>query len=426
MRVAHRWLIVAFALPLVWTAHAGAAEVSPKGPATERTTLPQDHEYQRTLHRFLATLSEKDFAHGVTGPIPLDTPTDTNPEYLYRQYILTLMHQPMIGNKRGTPEVSAPAALFTLATIETAKGVMQPPVWPETLIPFVQWDYPGNLYRNNRALKLRAFVGATVLMEMFHDFAEKNDSKVPPPIRPDWHGYQPVFFAAPYPGFKDVLPPEVQKAYETGLKMIGERMLGWGVRGESCEHDLMAPVGLLYISRAIPDPDFAKKVEDRARMLFTEPRYFHPAGYWVERGGIDMGFGGTANFFAVWAALMTDWPFAKDTLDRVYRLRGHLILPEPDGKLTGPSHFNSRLGSPAAMDQWAWDGARETAAAMVTDEAAQFVKLPSPEEMKAAPGRRAYHFNEDIGQNPRVVENGVARYIRDDEIRNANPWKEWH
>ncbi len=208
MQLASRWFGGLAALLL---ALAPAARAQ-KGPETTLTRLPEDHDYQRTLRGFMASLTAKDFTHGVTEPIPEGSPTGTDPEYLYRQYILTLMQQPLIGNKRAAPAVSAPAALFTLPMIETPRGVMPPPVWPETLIPFVQWDYPGNRYRDNRALKLRAFVGAAVQMLMFHNFAEHNDHKVPPPIRPDWHGYNPVFFAAPYPGFKDVLPAAVQKA----------------------------------------------------------------------------------------------------------------------------------------------------------------------------------------------------------------------
>ena len=180
-----------------------------KGPATTLTAIPQDHEYQKVLRAYMATLTEKDFDHGISGKLPMDSPLPDDTEYLYRNSFLALMHQPLIGNKRGTPEVTAPPRLFTLKEIETPGGVMQPPVWPETLITFVQWDYPGNLWRNNRGLKLRAFVGASLQMIMFHNFAEQNDGKVPPPIRPDWHGYNPVFWATPYPGFKDVLPPEV-------------------------------------------------------------------------------------------------------------------------------------------------------------------------------------------------------------------------
>ena len=47
------------------TLGADAAVTPPAG----RMTLPQDHEYQRTLRNYIASLSEKDFAHGVTTPV---------------------------------------------------------------------------------------------------------------------------------------------------------------------------------------------------------------------------------------------------------------------------------------------------------------------------------------------------------------------
>ena len=401
-----------------------------KGPVNTLSSLPQDHEYQKALRSYMATLTAKDFDHGVTEKIPTDKPTSADPEYLYRQYIYTLWHQPLVGSKRGVPAITTPADQYVLSSFETDQGVLFPQVWPETLISFVQWDHPGNHYRNSRALKLRAFVGAATYMMMFHKFAELNDTKMPPPIRPDWQGYNPVFFAAPYPGFKDVLPPEVQKAYEAGLKMVGQRMLAWGIRGESCETDLKSPLGLVYISRAINDPEFTSAVEACVRMVCTDPKYFHPAGFWVERGGIDTGFAGQANLYAAWIALMTDWPFAKEAIEKTYRLRGHLLLPEPDGSLVGPSHFNARLGSPANADQFdlrvegpASDSARDVAAAMVSDEAAQFVTTPTPETLKASPGHRAHGFDFVIGENPRITEDGKQRHLRNEEIKNSQPWK---
>lgn len=372
----------------------------------KRMSLPQEHEYQKVLHQFMATITEKDVTHGVPGMM-VEKPSSQDPDYLYRNYIYALMHQPMVGTKRGYCAVNSAPACYTLALIEQPDGVRIPPTWPEALISMMQWDYPGNPYQNNRALKLRAFVAAATYFMMFHDHAERNDSKNPPPVRPDWHGYNPVWFALPYPGFKDALPPEVQKAYETGLKMMGERMLKWGIRGESCENDYNSTVGLLCIARAINDADFSKRVEAFARPLFTDPKHFSPAGYWTERGGIETGFGGTANWFVAWTALMTDWPFAKDALGKVYRLRGHLYLPEPDGSATGPSHFNSRLGSPVTNDQWAWNdfgrgSARDYAASLVTDEAAYTVKTLKPEELASGTKERVAEFNFHLGENSRV------------------------
>ena len=400
-------------------AMAGPA-MAQKGPETELTQLPQDHAYQRVLRTYMATLTEADFDHGVDDIIPIDAKTSDDGEYLYRQYILTMMHQPLVGTKRGTPAITTPPKLYMLNQLESSKGVIPPHVWPETLIPFVEWDYPGNHYRNSRALKLRAFMGAGINMMMFQQFAESNDNKDPAPIRPDWHGYNAVFWAAAYPGFKDVLPEAVQQAYEAGMKMAGERMLSWGVRGESGEHDLMMPVSLIYIAQAIDDSEFTAAVKARTKLMFTDRTYFNSAGYWVERGGIDTGFGGTATLFAVWASLMTDWDFTKDTVARIYRLRSHLILPDPDGYDTGPSHFNGRLGSPASQDQFAFDGARDMAASMITDEAANAVSTVSPEALHNAPGRNAHDFNEHIGENPR---DRTGHHLTDDEIQNVWPWK---
>lgn len=386
-----------------------------------RSTLPQDHDYQKVLYKFMASVTEQDATHGVTAKVEAQ-PCSQDPEYLYRNYLYSLTHQPLVGTKRGYPAVNSAAACYTLPLIEQPSGVYYTPAWPETLMSFIQWDYPGNPYRDNRALKFRAFMSAASNMMMFHDFAEQNDGKVPPPIRPDLHGYNPVFWAMPYPGFKDILPPEVQRAYETGLKQIGERIMSWGIRREGAGRDYIAPVGLIYIARAINDPDFTKRVAEHSRPLFTEPQFFHPAGYWDDRGGIDTGFSGTTNWFAAWTGLLTDWPFVTDSLSRVYRLRGHLLLPEPDGTATGPSHFNSRLGSPVNVDQWQWDGVRDSAAAMITDEAAHFISTPTDELLQKAPAARAAAFAFHLQENG--VEMG--KYLTTEELQTAKkmpmPW----
>ena len=343
---------------------------------------------------------------------------------------MTMMHQPLIGWKRGTPAVNAPPRLFLLANIEgpapppqqdgqepvtparldpedpaalepvpipTPTGILVPPVWPETLTAFAQWDYPGNPYFDNRALKLRAIVTATVKMIMLDNYFESN----PDSHRADVNAYKLACFGKTYLGTRELLPPEVQQAYETGLLRLGRMMLEWGTRGEEPNDDLSLPVGLYYVTRCCEDAAFAEQVQTLTRKLFTERRHFHPAGYWVERGGgLDVGFAGGANFYAAWLALMTDWPFAQQTVEQAYRLRSHLCLRDPDGYINGPSQFNTRLGSPTSSDQWHWDGARDQAAAMVGDEALPFIKQPTAELLSEAGGNRAKWFNSQIKQNP--------------------------
>ncbi|MBI2441856.1 MAG: hypothetical protein HYV35_10855 [Lentisphaerae bacterium] len=406
------WLVGVMMLGMVLR----GAEVPAKAAATNAAgtpamagLLPQDHDYQKVLRTFMATLTEQDFAHGVTNDLTALSAIEDS-EVRYRTYIYTLMPQPLVGTKRGVPAINAPAALFTLAAIETTNGVMRAPVYPEALISFVLWDYPGNPYRNSRALKLRAFVAAAVNLMML--------DKTGGPGRSDWMGYQLVCSAAPYPGFKDVLLPEVRKAYEDGLKKLGGRLIGWGPRGEEANLDMIVPLGLWYAGQVCNDPAFTREAEAYARKMLADPRYFHPAGYCIERGGLDIGFQGMANYFAVGLALGSDWPFAQEAVERIYRLRAHLLLPEPDGKLTGPTHFNTRTGSDAMKDQWDY-APRDIGAAMITDEAARFVTAPTTDQLAAAAGARAGAFNRQIHENPKGAD---GKFMPNDAIANT-PWK---
>lgn len=407
-------LLVALLLSGSPAALAGGRKVPT--PPPPRNTLPVDHPYQKQLRDFLATLTEKDFTHGIVDPIGTPALPD-DAEYQYRQHLFTLMQQPLVGTKRGAPAVNAPASLFLLKEIERKEGVHVPPVWPEPLVAFVNWKYPGNVYYHNKALKRRAFVTACIHLLMMDDQLDHHPERGG--SRSDWFGSQLILLAHPYPGFKDVLPPDVQKAYEVGLRRMGQRVLDWGPEGEEPNLDIVPTLGLWYVASALDDPAFRRAAEAYARRHFTSPELFHPAGYFVDRNGIDMGYQGMSNFFTAWAALATDWPFAKDAVTRCYRLRAHLCLPEPDGTYVGPSHFNSRTSSDAWGDQWEWGIARDSFAGLATEEAIYLTKLPTPEELKKAPDQRAAAFRHQIKENPVSPKGG---FLKNDELV-SHPWR---
>ena len=391
------------------------------GTETGRTSLPRDLPYQKVIRDHIGTLTEKDFTHGVAADIAAK-PTEQDAEYLYRQHLYTLFPQPLVGTKRGTPAVNAPPKLFLLSAIESPEGVKAPPVWPETLMSFVQWKHPGNPYFDNRALKLRSFVTASVMLLMLDDQLDNHPERGG--SRADWLAYHLVVVGSPYPGFKDTLPVEVRKAYETLLRKMGRRVLDWGPKGEEPNMDIITNVGLWYVSNALGDASFTKEVEEYSRRFFADPRRVHPAGYFVDNNGIDMGYQGTTNYFAVWLALASQWPFAREAVERSYRLRAHLSLPEPDGKVVGPSHFNSRTSSDAWGDQWSWGGARDIMAALVTNEAAYLVPALAADELKTAADKRAQMYHGQLRENPVNPKGG---FIKDDEII-SHPWKwrMWH
>lgn len=391
------------------------AQEPKKGEPPPRTNLPTDHPYQKQLRDFMATLTEKDFTHGVTEPLKA-TAGEMDPEVQYRNYVMTTMLQPLVGTKRGYPSVNAPARLFLLSAIEDAEGVKLPPVWPEPLIAFTHWKYEGNPYYDNRALKLRAFVVCTIHMLMMDDQLENHPDRGG--ARSDWFGNQLIIQAQPYPGFKDVLPAAVRKAYETGLRRMGQRVLDWGPEGEEPNLEMVSVVGLWHVSQAVAEPAFSKQCEAYARKLLTDPAHFHPAGFFYDQHGTDMGYQGQTNFFAIWLALASDWPFAREVVDKTHRLRAHLQLPEPKGGYSSPTHFNTRTSSDITADQWEWGRGRNYAASLATLEAVHLADFPTEKELASAGAARAGAFNHQIAENP----IGKKGYVKNEEI-GSNLWK---
>lgn len=383
--------------------------------------LPQHHEYQRTIRQFLATLQVDDFDHRVTEPITMPVKFD-DMEELYRNWVMSLDVQPVIGSKRGYPSVSSPPRLFLLSSIEGGEQVMVPPIWPKPLSWLATWDFDGNPYREKQAaeaLKLRAFVHCAVSLMMLDQQLEFEPDKGG--NRPDWLSPSVIQFAYPYARIKDVLPKHVRGAYEVGLRKMGERLLDWDVKREEIKLDMFAVAAVWHVSRALEDPEFSAKAEAYARRLLTSDEFVHPAGYFVERGGPDVGYGGIAGYAIQWVALGGDWPIAQQTIDRWYRLRAHLVLPDPDGSWFGPTHFNTRLGQDAYRSQWDW-GFRDYAGSLVSDHVVWQTKLPSKDEMLAGVARRVGMLNQAIQENPRTRENGKLRHLTNDELK-CLPWQ---
>src|SRR5262249_18711104 len=111
---------------------------------------------------------------------------------------------------------------------------------------------------------------------------------------------------------------------------------------------------------------------------------------------------------------------AREALDRAYRLRSYLTLPDPDGKSFGPSHFNSRLGSDIPRDQWEWGVYRDHAAALATNEAVHLSRLPSADELAGEAAARARASQAQVKENGYDVARRV--FITNEEIASF-PWK---
>lgn len=387
---------------LVWfllVAWAGTARAAYVQAHLSLEQLPHEHDYQKTLRDFMSTLTEQDFT--VERQEIKVVPT-ADPDEQYRMWMFTL--QP-----NNVTAAMLPAASFTLKSIESAKGLVLPstPVESHLLSWLAGWDYPGNPYHGSKALKLRAFMLAATDMLMLDHLYEHDPQNSD---RSDFLGGNLIWMGHTYQVVKDILPAAALAAYETGLKKHVMRLNTWGPKGLMTDMDLFAAVGLRYIFDATSDAEIKKVAEDYSRVLFTDPKYFHPAGYFVDNGCFDTSYNGISLYFATWAALMGDWPFIRTAVEKAHRLRAHLCFPDPDGGFSGPSEMTSRCSSDPPHDQWQFPP-RMVACGMAADEAIHLYPMPAAETLANAPTNMVAQINNQLAK-PRTP-GGI-------------PWGEFH
>lgn len=367
-------LLVAFAGILVLAESAIGAQ------ANGRVQLPMEHAYQQQLRKFMSTLKTADFqpAHQYLKVVPWAG----DPDEKLRMWVLSFQ-PPSVGRKRNYSSVMLNAAYFTLDTIEGAKAIMRPPAHPEPLVDLANLKYPGNPYFNSRHLRMRAFVLAALDMVMLDKLLEGTDEKAKP-VQPELLGGIGRF-AYVYPGFQELLPAEVREAYLAGLKKLVRRALDNGPKQLPRPQGMYtwAAPALFLAAKVLNNPEITKEVDAYAKAVFTEERFFRVAGYFPAAGTLDS-FNGISTYYAVWGALASDWPFARDAIAKVYRLRSHLTLPEPDGILVAPSHMASLTSAEMTHEQWNWP-MRTWGAALVADEAACLTKMPTEAELQNIP-----------------------------------------
>jgi len=393
----HRLVTLVSLVLLVTSVALGADYVQVQLPIEK---LPEEHDYQKQLRAFMATLGEKDFQ--VEPQTISVVPTD-DPEQLYRLWLLQ-QRPPHPG------AATLPAASFTLSAIEGQKGLRIPcaPSECQAVAWLANWDYAGNPYRGSKPLKLRAFMLAAIDVMML-DYLYEHDPRGA--NRADYLGGNLIWTGYTYQAVQDVLPPEARAGFEAGLKKLVLTINRWGPKGSMTDMDLFAPVGLRYIAQASNDAELKRIAEDYSRRLFTDEHYFNAAGYFVDNGCFDTSYNGISLYFGTWAAVMSDWKFAQDALDRAYRLRAHLSFPSPDGSFSGPSEMASRCSGDPPSDQWDFEP-RTHACGMVTDEALHLGPLPKEANLKNAPAAVVGGLNAALVAKPSPPVPG--------------PWRESH
>ncbi len=391
--------------------------------------IPQDHAYQVTLRNYLAGFSEDDFVLELQ-PLTYDDSYFTSLDDLHAAWIVLENF-----GRQSTIDMSGlrvAAKYFTLDEIERdgqvymrtgrSSGFFD----PVTAAWWVTWDYQGNPYYQNNTLKKRVFAATSVDLMMTDQYLDQT----PAYQRSDYVGGYLTKFAYVYYVTKDILPADVQAAYETGLIKFFERIesyIPYGTGGADMEAFQLP--GLWYAAESIGSIDLRNRARARARYVMESIMVAN--GHYHHHGtdGIDLSYEGILQYFLSWAALLFDDPVINEYVTKSAKLKAYLTLPEPTGHFFSPSNFNTGTANGSANDQW-YSLQRDHAMAMLTDEAKYLVwtgRTPPPWYLEGIPTEdelRTYIPQTLNARHVDVVSDAWAWLMPSDN--NPGVWRAQH
>ena len=333
--------------------------------------LPQDHEYQIALRDYLATLTEKDLTVELE-PVRFVEEAFPDENARARYWMLALG-----GDIRLPNGGCAPARYFTLEAIEAGDAVNMSPKFANPLVLswWAQWDYPGNPYHQSASLKRRALVSGAVDMMMLDQAHESGDT-----ARSDYLGGNMIRFGYAYYVGRDVLPEPARKAYADGLIRMFEKLERWTPHGQGgSDLEFFQLVGMWYVGQSLGG-DYPERALKRAHLVIDQVT--GDTGYEKHGDAFDVSYQGIALRFLTWAALLYEDPQIDAALHKMLVLKAYLSLPEPEGGLYGPTHFNTGTAADAPHDQWG-GASRNISMAMIDDTAMYTARWLAPESDEA-------------------------------------------
>ena len=321
--------------------------------------LPERHPYQKGLRDYFSTLTEADFVVTLQ-PVAYVEGAFPDADTLARYWLGFVDGGSSLPPDDG---IRVAPGHFTLAALEAGDSVNAAAnngfMDPKDVAWWSRWDYPGNPYRGVAALQKRAFVMAAADMMMQDEEHEQGRNR-----RSDFLGGSMVRYAYVFWAVRDAVPAAARDAYAAGLVRMFEkleRMTPEGAGGSDMEFFQL--VGMWYAADALGG-DFPARALARAHVVIDT--ITSASGYEKHGAAFDVSYQGIALRFLTWAALLYDDPKVTAALHKMLVLKAHLSFPDPDGRLVGPTHFNTGTAADAPNDQWAWLS-RDFAMAMVDD-----------------------------------------------------------
>ncbi len=368
--------------------------------------LAQRHPYQKALRDYFATLTETNFALELK-PVTYVESCFADVDAAARAWMFFLTRQADIPSHQGLRVASKH---FTLAAIEAGDAVNISPgrggfMDPKDVAWWTQWDYPGNPYYGSKPGQLRAFVAAAadmIMQDEEHDTGRN--------LRSDFLGGSMIRFAYTFRATRSAVPEAARRAYAEGLVRMFEKLETCRPQGSGGSDMEFFQLSAMWYAADALGGDYPKRALARAHVVIDT--ITSKTGYEKHGGAFDVSYQGIALRFLTWGAMLYNDPKISQALHKMLVLKSHLSLPEPDGSLVGPTHFNTGTAADAPGDQWAWVS-RDAAMGMIDDLAlyafCSRVSVPDEAAMRAA-------VKAGIEQIGGAEPSGAA----------PGPWKEVH
>ena len=355
------------------------------GPAewNQGAILPQQYDYQVTLYDWLDSLSLDD-VRLPDGRLNWDASQLSDDELA--DLWLKTRHLTASSVTRGNPHwyvldagergIEATGKVRTWYEPEGSGGYggNPPRSWANEPAYLYQLDLPaadggqGNPYYHDPAVGRRALVAASVDLMMHHANWKRGSS--------GWYdmfGKAALSWAETYRFTKgtDLLSDEVQKAFETGLEYVLDRMISRHPRGVNTNMDTFAIQAQAEIAMATDDPGLeCKALQATRKALFghtdgklgekhdvfpigdRDGGIFDPSGFIMEGGQPDIFYGGESIFHIAGAlAAVTDretgeipreWRFLEEVVRRLQAWRTYQMFYDPKANSPAVGGKNER------------------------------------------------------------------------------------
>lgn len=335
--------------------------------------LPQDHPYQRTIYSWMGTLKLSDVT--IPSAIPKWDGTyrsTTELANMWKEMSIRAVTNPVTpgGVIRAQPRWfvlndGAGGGVEGSGVVRNARYPNNAAYWYQRSLPLANGG-EGNPFYKNKGLCNRVLVTTAIDLMLSDHWQERGSNPWGTSV---WAESDPRFlgglmnsWAYSYGVCKEVLPKDVQQAFEDGLERMALKLNAETPNRNTPNMQTRVVSAMAILYKATDDPSLRDLALRTARkfmfgyedgVLETKHKFpqslFYPAGYVQEGYSPETTYNGVSLYHLVEARAHTwgdkNWDFMDEPIRRMSDFRSHQLFPDPNGFVDGPSAYAGRTGA---------------------------------------------------------------------------------